>query len=61
MSEEKKLTMKFLSDEIEALKEEIEALKTHFFIEHHKLDILSKKAVIIQDQDIKIKAIKKDE
>jgi hypothetical protein len=53
--------MKFLSDEIEALKEEIEALKTHFFIEHHKLDILSKKVVIIQDQDIKIKAIKKDE
>ena len=61
MSEEKKLTMKYLSDEIETLKEEIEALKTHFFIENHKLDILSKKVVIIQDQDIKIKAIKKDE
>ena len=61
MSEEKKLTMKLLSDEIEALKEEIEALKTHFFIENHKLDILSKKVVIIQDQDITIKAVKKDE
>ena len=61
MSEEKKLTMKFLSDEIEALKEDIEALKTHFFIDNHKLDILSKKVVIIQDQDTKIKAIKKDE
>lgn len=53
--------MKFLSDEIDALKEEIEALKTHFFIENHKLDILSKKVVIIQDQDTKIKAVKKDE
>jgi hypothetical protein len=61
MSEEKKLTMKSLSDEIEALKEDIEALKVHFFIEHHKLDSLTKKVVIIQDQDTKIKAVKKDE
>ena len=61
MSEEKKLTMKSLSDEIELLKIEIEALKDRFSFDAQKLDISSKKVVIIQDQDIKIKAIKKDE
>ena len=61
MSEEKKLTMKFLSDEIESLKFEIEALKDRFSFDAQKLDISSKKVVIIQDQDTKIKAVKKDE
>jgi hypothetical protein len=61
MSEEKKLTMKSLSDEIELLKIEIEALKDRFSFDAQKLDISSKKVVIIQDQDIKIKAGKKDE
>lgn len=61
MSEEKKLTMKSLSDEIESLKAEIEALKERFSFDEQKLDISSKKVVIIQDQDTKIKAVKKDE
>lgn len=53
--------MKSLSDEIELLKIEIEALKDRFSFDAQKLDISSKKVVIIQDQDIKIKAGKKDE
>jgi hypothetical protein len=61
MSEDKKLTMKSLSDEIELLKAEIEALKERFSFDKQKLDISSKKVVIIQDQDTKIKAGKKDE
>lgn len=60
MNDDKKpLTMKFLFDEIEMLKDDVEALKRQinaFSMREQNIEKTSKKIVILHDEPITIKA-----